>query len=249
VNAATNSFVTTSINAFGEFTGGDENCIGSQNTVINTKVLLQGAYIGAGNMRISLKNFNLLPLSQPYGNSQFNYNGTESVTSIPDGVVDWIYLEVRATSDGGAVPNGKRAAFLKNDGSIVDLNGTSPVKIQGVPTGNYYVVVGHRNHLPVMSKNVVFLNGLSALYDFRSGLNQYFGDEAAALSGGFFGMFSGDANKSFIVSAADYTVVQNNLLQANYNYGDLNLNGTVTSADFGFITPNLAKASNVPNFQ
>ena len=80
-------------------------------------------------------------------------------------------------------------------------------------------------------------------------MNQYFGDEAAALSGGFFGMFSGDANKSFIVSAADYTVVQNNLLQANYNYGDLNLNGTVTSADFGFITPNLAKASNVPNFQ
>ena len=249
VNSSTNSFATTSINAFGEFTGGDENCIGSQNTVINTKILLQGAYIGGGNMRTSLKTFNLLPLSQPYNNSQFNYNGTESVASIPAGVVDWVYLEVRETSDGGAVPNGRRAAFLKSDGSIVDLNGTSPVKIQGVSTGSYYVVVGHRNHLPVMTKNTVFLNGLSSLYDFTTGVNKYFGDEAAALSGGFFGLYSGDANKSFIVSAADYTVVQNNLLQANYNDGDLNLNGTVTSADFGFITPNLAKSSNVPNYQ
>jgi hypothetical protein len=249
VNASTNSFVTTSLNAFGEFTGGDENCIGSQNTVINTKIYLQGAYIGGGNMRTSLKNFNLIPLAQPYSNSQYNYNGTESVGSIPAGVVDWVYLEVRSTSNGVPVPNGRRAAFLKSDGSVVDLDGTSPVKIQGVPTGNYFVVVGHRIHLPVMTANAVYLNGLSSVYDFSTGLNKYFGGDAATLAGGVFGLYSGDANKSFIVSAADYSVVQNNLLQSNYNDGDLNLNGTVTSSDFSFITINLAKASNVPNFQ
>jgi hypothetical protein len=200
-------------------------------------------------MRTSLKNFNLIPLAQPYSNSQYNYNGTESVGSIPAGVVDWVYLEVRSTSNGVPVPNGRRAAFLKSDGSVVDLDGTSPVKIQGVPTGNYFVVVGHRIHLPVMTANAVYLNGLSSVYDFSTGLNKYFGGDAATLAGGVFGLYSGDANKSFIVSAADYSVVQNNLLQSNYNDGDLNLNGTVTSSDFSFITINLAKASNVPNFQ
>jgi hypothetical protein len=248
VNASTNSFTTTSLSSFGEFTGGDDNCIGNQNTVINTKVLLQGGYIGSGNMRTSLRNFGLIPLSQPYNNSQFNYNGTESVASIPAGVVDWVYLEVRSTATGLAVPNGKRAAFVKSNGSIVDLDGIAPVKIQGVPTGNYFIVVGHRNHLPVMSTNAVFLNAFSQLYDFTTGLNKFYGNDAAALTGGLFGLYSGDANKSFIVSAADYTVVQNNLLQSNYNDGDLNLNGTVTSADFQFITINLAKSSNVPNY-
>ncbi len=247
VNAAGNFFNAGNLTAFGDFTGGDEDCIGGLNTVINTKVYLQGAYTSGGNMRISLRNFNLLPLSQPYGNSQFSYNGTESVASIPAGVVDWVYLEVRSTADGAAVPNGKRAAFLKSDGSVVDLDGTSPVKIENVPSGNYFVVVGHRNHLPVMSAGTTYLNGLSSLYDFSTGLNKYYGGEAASLSG-LFGLFSGDANQSFFVSATDFTVVENNLLQANYNVADLNLNGTVTSTDFNFISINLGRGSQVPNY-
>ncbi|MBK7160284.1 MAG: hypothetical protein IPH77_17555 [Ignavibacteria bacterium] len=61
-------------------------------------------------------------------------------------------------------------------------------------------------------------------------------------------MYVGDANKSFIVSAADYTVVTNNLLQANYNQADINMSGIVSAADYSFITANLLRASNVPNY-
>ncbi|MBK8982830.1 MAG: hypothetical protein IPM38_11050 [Ignavibacteria bacterium] len=248
VNVAGNFFIITPTNSFGDYTAGDPTCLGGTNTIANLKVLLQGAYIGGGDMRTLLNGFNLIPLNQPYNTSQFNYNGTESVLSIPAGVVDWVYVELRSTSNGVPVLNGKRAGFLKNDGSIVDLDGTTPLKFTSVNAGNYFVVVGHRNHLPVMSANAETLNNVSVLYDFTTGLNKYFGNDAASLSG-LFGMYGGDANKSFIISAADYTVVQNNLLQANYNYADLNLNGTVTTADFGVITPNLAKASQVPNYQ
>ena len=248
VNVADNFFIITPTNSFGDYTAGNPGCLGGSNTIANLKVLLQGAYIGGGNMRTSLNGFNLLPLNQPYNNSQFNYSGTESVASIPAGVVDWIYVELRTTSNGAPVLNGKRAGFIKSDGSIVDLDGTSPLKFSSIPAGNYFVVLGHRNHLPVMSANAEALNNSSALYDFTTGLNKYFGNDAASLSG-LFGMYGGDANKSFIISAADYTVVQNNLLQANYNDADLNLNGTVTTADFNVITPNLAKASQVPNYQ
>ena len=86
------------------------------------------------------------------------------------------------------------------------------------------------------------------MYDFTTGLSQYYLGQAAALSGGRFGLFAGDANKSFIVSAADYTVVTNNLLQSNYNQGDVNMSAIVSAADYSLITANLTRASNVPNY-
>lgn len=249
VNTAGNFFLITNTNSFGDYTAGSSSCLGGTNTIANLKIMLQGAYLGAGNMRTSLRNFNLLPLTQPYNTPQFNYTGTESVQSIPAGVVDWVYIELRNSANGAPVLNGRRAAFIKSDGSLVDLDGTSPVKFSSVQAGNYFIVLGHRNHLPVMTANAENLNAVSPLYDFTTGLNKYYGGDAASLTGGLFGMYGGDANRSFIISAADYTVVTDNLLQANYNDGDLNLNGTVTSADYGFITINLAKASQVPNYQ
>ena len=35
--------------------------------------------------------------------------------------------------------------------------------------------------------------------------DRYYGNQAANLGSGIFGLYAGDANKSFIVSAADYT--------------------------------------------
>ena len=53
---------------------------------------------------------------------------------------------------------GRRAALLKSDGSVVDLDGSSQVKFKGIVPGNYYIVVRHRNHLPIMSANPVNLS-------------------------------------------------------------------------------------------
>ena len=37
------------------------------------------------------------------------------------------------------------------------------------PAGDYFIVIKHRNHLPVMSANTVSLNGsTSVLYDFTN---------------------------------------------------------------------------------
>ena len=248
VNPATHTFTTNGITGnFGDFSGGGQDCISNFLTLINTKALLQGSYAGAGIMRTDLNDNGFIPLSQPYNNSQYDYDGTESVSSIPAGVVDWVYLELRETSDGAPIPSGRRAAFIKSDGRIVDLDGINPVKVNTI-SGNYFIVIGHRNHLPVMSLNAQPLNTSSALYDFTTGLGQYFGGLAATLGSGIFGLYAGDANKSFIVSAADYTVVTNNLLQANYNQADINMSGIVSAADYSLITANLLKASNVPNY-
>lgn len=246
VDVAAHFFRANNISEFGDFSSGGVDCI--TGTIVNAKMFLEGAYLGSGNMRINLNNFGLVPLTQPYNTAPFNYNGTESVTSIPAGVVDWVYIELRSTSDGGPVPDGRRAAFIKSDGQIVDLNGTDPVKYPTVPNGNYFIVIGHRNHLPVMTASAQLLNSITPLYDFSTALSQYFGNEAAALSGGGFGMFGGDATRSFLITAADYNFVTANLGMSNYNYADLNLSGIVTAADYNIVTPNLGKFSRVPNY-
>ena len=48
----------------------------------------------------------------------------------------------------------RRAAFLKKDGSVVDLDGSSDLKF-AVDPGEYYIVIEHRNHLPIMTSNKV----------------------------------------------------------------------------------------------
>jgi hypothetical protein len=49
----------------------------------------------------------------------------------------------------------RRAVFLKNDGSVVDLDGASPVEFDDTPKGSYYVVIYHRNHLSIMSSSML----------------------------------------------------------------------------------------------
>ena len=68
---------------------------------------------------------------------------------------------------------------MKNDGGIVDLDGTSAVAFPGVADGDYYIVVYHRNHLPVMSAAAVTLaEGVTVNYDFTTAQSQAFGTNA-----------------------------------------------------------------------
>lgn len=48
------------------------------------------------------------------------------------------------------------AALLDKDGKIVDLDGFSPLKINYYE-GDYYIVIYHRNHLPIMTPDLVHL--------------------------------------------------------------------------------------------
>ncbi|GBD90811.1 hypothetical protein BMS3Abin04_01530 [bacterium BMS3Abin04] len=94
-----------------------------------------------------------LPLNQPYYTSQFNYQGAERVTAIPNNeIVDWVLLELRSGTGSSTVVK-RRAAFLKSNGNIVDLDGSNPVSFSGIQNGSYYLVIYQRNHLSIMSSN------------------------------------------------------------------------------------------------
>ena len=126
-----------------------------------------------------------------------------------------------------------RAAFLKSDGTIVDIDGTSPVQFTGISAGNYYIVIRHRNHLAIMTESVVALSSSSVLYNFSTSQSQAYGNSAMdALSGGVFGMIAADGNKDGGIYGEDYILYQTSQGQEDYRIEDYNMDGGVYGEDY-----------------
>ncbi|MFZ1290773.1 MAG: endonuclease [Melioribacteraceae bacterium] len=109
-------------------------------------VNLQGAY-SSGEMSTNLNN--IYPLQSPYSEDP------RIILERPIGndIVDWVLVELRETFDGPAVAS--KSALLRKDGRIVSDDGLNTViKINANP-GQYFIVVKHRNHLAVMSADLV----------------------------------------------------------------------------------------------
>lgn len=113
----------------------------------SVRVFLEGAYLNGYTMNSSLN----IPLGQPFNISPWNYTGGETIQSIPTNVIDWVLVSLRDTSTHTI---SKRAAFINNDGYLVDLDGSSPI-VFPVLQGNYYFVVEHRNHISIMSSTQI----------------------------------------------------------------------------------------------
>ena len=217
--------------------------------LLNLKVFLEGPYNGSGAMTTTLNAQGLIPKYQPFKATPWNYLGTEAAATFPANVVDWVMIELR--SDLTTIVS-KRAGLLLSDGSVVDIDGSSPVTFKGISDGNYYVVIRHRNHLAIMTANPVALStGSSALYDFSTSQTQAYGTNPMKdLGGGIFGMIAGDMDGDGNV---DYS---NDLLNkwlpsfgySGYYSEDSNLNGDVDYAEDLLIhwLPNFGYVTNVP---
>lgn len=207
------------------------------NCIVNLKVFLEGAYNGSDTMTTYLNYNNLIPLNSnsAYSTTTYNYSAS-TVASIPDSdIVDWILVELR-TGTADSTKAATRAGFLKSDGTIVDIDGSSRLSFSGVTPGNYYVVVRHRNHLGIMSSSAISLNSNSALYDFTTAQSQAYTsgtDPMAALSGNSFGMIAGDADNNGTIDYENDLLIQwvPNFGLYGYYPADFNLNGTVDYTD------------------
>lgn len=221
-------------------------------SVVNAKIFLQGPY-DSGSMLTTLNMSGVIPLTQPYSTSPWNYAGTESVASDfftnHSNIVDWVLVELRTeTSVSSTIAT--RAALLRNDGIIVDLDGVSPVTFLSLGSTNNYIVIKHRNHVPIMSSTKVQLSSTTMLYNFTSSQSNAYGSNALIeLDVGIFGMFAGDANGNGQVQNNDneeFWKFQNGL--SGYKEGDFNLNSQVQNNDNEtYWVPNNGKGTQVPN--
>ena len=117
---------------------------------LRIKVLLEGAYVDSGTkylMHGKMQQYNLLPLR---GLKKWPVSGQDSV-------VDWVTVEVREKIDGPAISSD--TFLLRNDGMLITSEGNDTLALQNSTklwgTEKQYIIVRHRNHISVMSKNPV----------------------------------------------------------------------------------------------
>jgi hypothetical protein len=206
------------------------------------KIFLQGPY-NSGTMNTTLNSNGYLQLFatvQPYNTIPWNYNGNESVNSnffiSNPSIVDWILVELRNKDNPCSVIT-RRAGFLKNDGTIVDIDGSSRLTFNNISMDDYYIAVKHRNHLAVMSANPVVLINNSLLYDFTIDSTKFYGGSLGAKelesgSQSIWGMFCSDGNSDGFINDIDLNQIwkpQNGL--DKYSNGDYNLDGYINAID------------------
>ncbi|CAN5451620.1 hypothetical protein BH10BAC5_BH10BAC5_15660 [soil metagenome] len=209
---------------------------------LSLKFFLEGAY-SAGVNSTNLIAGGLLPLISPYNTGETVSN---SFFNTHSNIVDWIKLDLRETQSGIAVTS--RSVFLLSDGNLIDTNGLNYCSFYGTAAGNYFVVVNHRNHLSIMTFSFISLAAFNTNYDFTTGLNKYFGNDAKSLSGGVFGMYSGDGNRDGSVDNSDRNLIwRPNNGNSGYQNADFNLDGSVDNLDKNLKwRPNNGRGTSVP---
>ncbi len=212
------------------------------NYTMNVTANLRGPWTGAAmNTNIS----GILPLAQPYNTTPFNYAGTENVGAIPTNVVDWVLIEHRKPASGlpadalSATITGRQAGFLLNNGTVVGLDGVTPIKVPIAKQGTAFITVRHRNHLGVLSNAIASNATGNFTNDFTVLANSYKpagspSDPVVLLSGGVeYGLWAGDANKNGAVNVTDANAIKSAIAASlnGYQFTDVNMSNSINVTD------------------
>jgi hypothetical protein len=202
---------------------------------IMAQVFLQAAMNGGGDgMEARLNDMGYMPNQQPYTMAPYDYWGAEDCVEMPEDVVDWVLMQLRDVTTMEVVAS--RAALVKENGEIVDLDGVSPVTFDA-PADWYYIALCHRNHLDIITPAPMDCTDGEGGCDFRTDM----GDNPEGMvevSLGMFAMIQGDVNGDNLVkyngSNNDKNAIlihvgiqtPNNIL-SGYNRYDVNMDGLV----------------------
>ncbi|MCD4695337.1 MAG: hypothetical protein K8S16_03765, partial [Bacteroidales bacterium] len=240
----------------GDFTGENfendpYNRINWDGIPVDIKVFLEGPYNGT-EMNSNLTS--ILPLSQPYNTPPWNYSGTESVSSIPGDVVDWLLVEFRDASNASSATLltsiATQAAFVNNNGEVAGLDGLDCIYFDQLITNQLFIVIWHRNHLGVLSAfSPQEIDGIYS-YDFSLDAGQVYGGTGGhkEIGTGIWGMMSGDGdadgdiNDLDIENAWSAQVGESGYLNSDYNL-DIN---TDNKDKNDYWLPNNGTGSQVP---
>jgi len=220
---------------------------------LDLKVFLEGPFNGI-DMNSNLNNSSFIPLSQPYNTLPWNYFGSEVVASIPNpDIVDWVLVEYRDAIDASSATSvtriSQQAAFILNNGDVVDLDGISNLLFNHAISQSLFIVILHRNHLGLMSAFSLTETGGIYSYDFTTGVDKSYGvNSQKSFGSGIYGMFAGDASSDGIINNNDGT--ESWYLEtgnSGYLNSDVNLNSESNNQDknnYWYI--NLNEATQIP---
>jgi len=209
---------------------------------VRIQVLIEGFYDeDLGEMRTDLSKESLLPLSQPFNVAPTNYAGTEAVDSMPTNIVDWIFLELRDSSNMDNIVH-QQAVLLREDGTIVNLSGIDKIPFEGISSAKYFIALFHQNHLPIISSSPHPINADGMVYDFTLAATAAMGTEQLKDKNGKYMMYSGDFDSNGLINNTDYNLWKINSSNLNvYSPADADGNGIINSLDYNLWKVNLSK--------
>jgi len=201
---------------------------------LELKVFLEGSYNPFG-MNTFLNS--ILPLNQPYNTSPWNYDGSDSVISIPNNnIVDWMLIEIRDATSAALATSGtmvaQQAGFLHSNGNVVGLDGSSNLEFDVTISDSMFVVIHHRNHLEVLSAHGLQHTGNVYSYDFTIGSDQAYGGNLKDMGFGAWTLYGGNGIVDSQIDDLDKTSVwEPESGKAGYLQGDYNMDGQVNNPD------------------
>ncbi|HPN34088.1 MAG TPA: hypothetical protein PK843_06225 [bacterium] len=195
----------------------------------------------------------------------------QPITALVPQALDFILVYLRRSESGEAVL-AANIGILGADGFLYDLYGNPGITLN-VRQGVYFIILVHRNHLPVQSSRAVDIAQLSGnmagrYYDFTVAANCYsaaegkYNEPVKSLSANVYGLFAGNASQQIgmettggglaawpkIIASLDMTPVQQQSGDdPRYTRADTDLSGVVIYAlDAAFITLNSGVATEAP---
>ncbi len=233
---------------------GCSNTISTANNVnlvgcLELEAWLEGAYDQTtGQMYDLLRQAGLVPTN--YNNKMLNPDLLNVAGS--RAIVDWVTIELRDESDPSMIVF-SRAGLILVDGTIVGEGGGG-LSIPSNFTGDYYVAVHHRNHLPVLTDAPISLpvSG-AASYNFKTNLGYIvgLGSSQKLLMPGTYGLFMGNGESNdpngYDINGVDLIIwkTENGTFN-NYLDGDFDMDGDVNGQDKSKMLPNNGIFSTVP---
>lgn len=171
-------------------------------------------------------------------------------------ITDWIYIQLRDVSNIGNLFESidSVSAIVRQDGTVFSMDGKPYVTFKNLAKTKYHVVVTHRNHVGVMSKEPIELKTSVAslpstpLIDFTNLALVYVSDPTIPvmylLPDGRAALFVGDVTEDGFITVPDANEIIFNMSSTTsdvYRPSDLDFDGVVNASDYNRCLNNLGK--------
>lgn len=140
-------------------------------------------------------------------------------------------------------------AFVDSARAVISTAGEGLLVFPAVPSGNYFIVIRHRNHLGVWTAAAQpLVNGTTTMgsYDFSAGPGTAYGAGALKQEGGVYVAWGGDVNQDGVVDFLDRNLAWNNRTLPGYLPTDCDGSSLTDGTDYAIVLANRLKIEQRP---
>jgi hypothetical protein len=144
-------------------------------------------------------------------------DGENPYDMFPGSITDTLTIQLAETNDPYEIIHSEHAVPVNTDGTI-SIN-TIPASL----SGNYYIIIKHRNHVETWSQVVSFAGGIIN-YNFTDAISKAWGNNMIRV-GTYYCIYTGDTNGDQYVDGFDLAITFNLNKKGSFDYQVSDING------------------------